>query len=153
MFFKPRIKVIYFPLLWLTWHIRAGISIAHLSILGIVVSGRRYMSYRFFIISRDVFFQFFSVQCLKPSIKDVLLRTHLISFLFNSKFLSFPICLSVRLLIHYYYYYHIFITTSLVLIIGPPVIKSLIVIIIIIGVIIFTFISFLVLLFFVLFFL
>ena len=47
MLIQPKIKVMYCSLHWLTLHIRLGINISHLSIPGIVVHGRCYISYCF----------------------------------------------------------------------------------------------------------
>ena len=49
MLIQPCIKVMCCSLLWLTLHIRAGISISHLSIPGIVAHGRCYISHCFFV--------------------------------------------------------------------------------------------------------
>ena len=47
MLIQPWIKVMYYSLLWLTLHIRAGINISHLSIPGIVVHAKCYTSHCF----------------------------------------------------------------------------------------------------------
>ena len=61
MLIQPWIKVMYCSLLWLTLHIRAGISISHLSITRIVSHGRCYISHCF------VFFVCFFCNCLSCS--------------------------------------------------------------------------------------
>ena len=91
----------YYSLLWLTLHIRAGINISHLSIFGIVAHGRCYISHYFFCL----FVCFFKAICRVELVffKCVI---NLTSFLFKSKFISFPICDSAHLLSHYYYCYY-----------------------------------------------
>ena len=85
MLIQPWIKVMYWPLLWLTLHIRAGISISQLSISGIVSKRRCYISH--------CFFNYFScIACISKT------QINLISFLFKSEFLSFQICDSVMLI-------------------------------------------------------
>ena len=97
----------YCSLLKLTLHIRAGINISHLSILsipGIVAHGRRCISHCFFLTVCLVALVFF--KCV----------INLSSFLFKSKFISFPICDSAHLLSHYYYCYNYYFYNYLLLI-------------------------------------
>ena len=87
----------YCSLLWLTLHIRAGINISHLSIPGIVFHDRCYISHCFFLFFLTV------CQVVLVFFKCII---NLTSFLFKSKFISFPICDSAHLLSHYYYCYN-----------------------------------------------
>ena len=91
-------------LLWLTLHIRLGISISHLSIPGIVpIPGVIYP-----IIFNTFFFFLPAVvlNCFSCSTCILQTRINLTSFLFKSKFISFPICDFSHFLSHYYYYYN-----------------------------------------------
>ena len=109
MLIQPWIKVMYYSLLCLTLHIKAGINISHLSISGIVAHGRCYISHCFFCLF------FFKTVCL---VMLVLFKyvINLTSFLFKSKFISFRICDSAHLLSHYYYCYNYYFYYYLLLI-------------------------------------
>ena len=96
----------YCSLLWLTLHIRVGINISHLSIPGIVAHGRCY-------ISRCIFVFLTVCSVVLVFFKCVI---NLTSFLFKSKFISFPICDSAHLLSHYYYCYNYYFYHYLLLI-------------------------------------
>ena len=106
MLIQPWIKVIYCSLFWLTLHVRAGINISHLSIPGIVAHGRCY-------ISRCIFVFLTVCSVVLVFFKCVI---NLTSFLFKSKFISFPICDSAHLLSHYYYCYNYYFYHYLLLI-------------------------------------
>ena len=99
----------YYSLLCLTLHIKAGINISHLSISGIVAHGRCYISHCFFCLF------FFKTVC---RVMLVLFKyvINLTSFLFKSKFISFRICDSAHLLSHYYYCYNYYFYYYLLLI-------------------------------------
>ena len=103
----------YCSLLWLTLHIRAGINVSHLSIPGVVSNGKCYISHCFFFVFFLtvcrvvlVFFNCIAFFCI----------INLTSFLFKSKFISFPICDSAHLLSHYYYCYNYYFYYYLLLI-------------------------------------
>ena len=99
----------YCSLLWLTLHIRAGINISHLSIPGIVAHGRCYISHCFVLCVC-----FLTVCCVVLVFFKCVIN--LTSFLFKSKFISFPICDSAHLLSHYYYCYNYYFYYYLLLI-------------------------------------
>ena len=82
----------YCSLLWLTLHVRAGINISHLSILGILAYYRCYISHCFVFLN-----------CLYLVLVFFKCLINLTSFLFKSKFISLPICDSAPLLSQYYY--------------------------------------------------
>ena len=93
MVIQPWIKVMYCSSLWLILHIRRGINISHLSIPGIVAHGRCYISHCFLFL---FCFAFLTVcRAVLVFFKCVI---NLTSFLFKSKFFSFPICISAHLL-------------------------------------------------------
>ena len=79
MLMQPWIKVMYYSLLWLTWHIKPGIStshlsiswIIHLSIPRIVVHGRCYTSL-YILNNLSVLFCFLLIFFLYLLIKQVL---------------------------------------------------------------------------------
>ena len=100
---QPWIKVMYCSLPWLTLHIRAWINISHLSIPRIVAHGSCYIS-QFFLTVCHVMLIFF--KCI----------INLTSFLFKSKFISFPTCDSAHVLSQYYYCYNYYVYYYLLLI-------------------------------------
>ena len=89
----------------LTWHIRAAISISHLSIPVIVVHDKCYISHRFYffylgrcfkVLSgwKYLLLKITSTICLLSSIKDIFIRFYQTNFLFKSSFLFFFPCCS-----------------------------------------------------------
>ena len=82
MLMQPWTKVMYCSLLWVTWQIRAGISISHLSTSGIVVHGRSYVCHCFFIFFfRALFYVVFRVVLITFHKRSFFLLIHLTSFL------------------------------------------------------------------------
>ena len=61
---QPWTQVIDYSLPWLTWPIRLRISISHLSNSGIVVHGRCYISYWFYLFIFIFYFSVISCDCL-----------------------------------------------------------------------------------------
>ena len=88
MLIQSWIKVKFCSLLWLTLQIRAGISISHLSIPGIVADGRFYISYQIKV-------SFFSNLWFCSSIKSLLLLLWLL--------LLFLLIISISIIIIIFY--------------------------------------------------